>query len=180
MCVCVCVYLLCCNEKGDCDTDVDCAEGLVCYHRRDTEAVPGCLMPEGKTFFGVDFCVDPPPPTTSPRAPEVPTVAPTDPPVETQPPKTDAPTMDVTFESTRTISPSTIVLGASASTSSPFLETVAPSEADSYAATMSVTDIPSPSPTDVVYPMLEITANNENGMKLRECAGDCDVDDGKA
>jgi hypothetical protein len=89
--------------------------------------------------------------------------------------------MDVTFESTRTISPSTIVLGASgASTSLPSLETtVAPSEADSYAATMSVTDDPSPSPTDVVYPMLKIIANNDNSIKLKECEGDCDVDDGK-
>jgi len=28
--------------QGDCDTNADCGQGLICYQRRSFEAVPGC------------------------------------------------------------------------------------------------------------------------------------------
>ena len=40
--------------EGDCDTDTDCATGLVCFQRSANEAVPGCL---GSGENNMDFCV---------------------------------------------------------------------------------------------------------------------------
>jgi hypothetical protein len=42
--------LLC---EGDCDSDSDCAAGLVCFQRSGTENVPGCL---GAGQSGKDYC----------------------------------------------------------------------------------------------------------------------------
>jgi hypothetical protein len=42
--------------EGDCDTDEDCADGLICYHRGTRDLVPGCL--DGDKAASVsDFCV---------------------------------------------------------------------------------------------------------------------------
>ena len=52
--------------EGDCDSDGDCADGLVCRNRNGGEEVPGCVF--GSSFFGsadinedTDFCVQPDP-----------------------------------------------------------------------------------------------------------------------
>lgn len=52
--------------EGDCDSDQDCADGLVCRNRGGGEEVPGCVF--GSSFFGsadinedTDFCVQPDP-----------------------------------------------------------------------------------------------------------------------
>lgn len=42
--------------QGDCDTNFDCDEGLICFQRRGDEEVPGCGSP-GPSDFGIDFCV---------------------------------------------------------------------------------------------------------------------------
>ena len=39
--------------EGDCDADIHCASGLVCYFR-DEEDVPGCY---GDTKGGWDYCI---------------------------------------------------------------------------------------------------------------------------
>ncbi|GKY90745.1 hypothetical protein MPSEU_000047400 [Mayamaea pseudoterrestris] len=43
--------------QGDCDSDSECATGLVCFQRSGTEAVPGCSA--ASKYSGLDFCVDP-------------------------------------------------------------------------------------------------------------------------
>ena len=40
--------------EGDCDSDAECAEGLVCYQREDDEPVPRC---NGSARTGWDYCV---------------------------------------------------------------------------------------------------------------------------
>jgi len=42
--------------QGDCDTDADCASGLVCFQRSGFTAVPGC---SGQGTEGWDYCVTP-------------------------------------------------------------------------------------------------------------------------
>ena len=77
--------------QGDCDTDADCAEGLICYQRGANEAVPGCKG--GKLDDQLtDYCVLDPlrkwlyrsctdvvtdVPTVSPTVPLPPTAVPT-------------------------------------------------------------------------------------------------------
>lgn len=64
--------------EGDCDTNADCAPGLVCFQRSGTEAVPGC---SGLGTSGKDYCyslVSSPPTRPPTRAPtRIPTRAPT-------------------------------------------------------------------------------------------------------
>ena len=40
--------------EGDCDSDDECADGLVCYQRSDDEPVPRC---NGSARTGWDYCV---------------------------------------------------------------------------------------------------------------------------
>eukprot|EP00934_Nitzschia_sp_Nitz4_P005076 Nitzschia sp. Nitz4//NODE_293_length_29386_cov_71.949235//2837//4960//NITZ4_additional_000031-RA//-1//CDS//3329531815//5066//frame0 len=42
--------------EGDCDTDTDCADGLVCFQRGRYEAVPGCDGGE-EMYSRSDFCI---------------------------------------------------------------------------------------------------------------------------
>ena len=49
--------------QGDCDSNSECAEGLVCFQRGGTEEVPGC---EGLGVSGKDYCYDPNPDTAVP------------------------------------------------------------------------------------------------------------------
>ena len=44
--------------EGDCDSNDECAEGLICFQRRNEEAIPGCSTPDSE-LYGIDFCVDP-------------------------------------------------------------------------------------------------------------------------
>lgn len=47
------------NEcQADCDSDDECSGSLVCFHRSDMEAVPGCVGDQ-EAFEGRDFCVKP-------------------------------------------------------------------------------------------------------------------------
>lgn len=39
--------------QGDCDTDLDCSGGLVCYQRQGWETIPGC---QGYGGQGADYC----------------------------------------------------------------------------------------------------------------------------
>ncbi|GKY93226.1 hypothetical protein MPSEU_000290300 [Mayamaea pseudoterrestris] len=41
--------------QGDCDSDRDCASGLVCFQRSGTQSVPGCSGSSSNS--GTDFCV---------------------------------------------------------------------------------------------------------------------------
>ncbi|CAB9505692.1 expressed unknown protein [Seminavis robusta] len=43
---------------GDCDTDDQCAEGLICYQRRSGDPVPGCQT-NGVVESQTDFCIPP-------------------------------------------------------------------------------------------------------------------------
>jgi len=83
--------------QGDCDTDNDCADGLVCFQRNSNQAIPGCIGGEQNPLT-TDYCVldirgegytDAPtinqttPPTAAPTATKVtstPTVVATKPP----------------------------------------------------------------------------------------------------
>ena len=51
--------------EGDCDTNADCAQGLVCFQRAGVESVPGC---SGAGVSGIDYCYSATatPPTPSP------------------------------------------------------------------------------------------------------------------
>jgi hypothetical protein len=73
--------------QGDCDTDNDCAEGLICYQRGSQEAVPGCTGGENDDQL-TDYCVLDPfgkgytdthteAPAVSPSIPLPPTAVPT-------------------------------------------------------------------------------------------------------
>jgi len=42
--------------EGECDTDYDCRDGLVCYQRNPFEPVPGCSGGEDD-FSNNDFCI---------------------------------------------------------------------------------------------------------------------------
>ena len=44
--------------QGDCDTDADCAYGLVCFERSWDEAVPGCDL-GGTGIEMEDYCTEP-------------------------------------------------------------------------------------------------------------------------
>lgn len=48
----------CAECAGDCDSDSDCASGLVCFQRSGTTAVPGCT---GTGTSHWDYCIIPPP-----------------------------------------------------------------------------------------------------------------------
>mmetsp|Transcript_29890 Transcript_29890/g.56042 ORF Transcript_29890/g.56042 Transcript_29890/m.56042 type:complete len:620 (-) Transcript_29890:227-2086(-) len=55
--------------QGDCDTDADCADGLLCLQRTYGETVPGC---SGFSWPAMDYCYDPhcgTPPTDAPTEP---------------------------------------------------------------------------------------------------------------
>lgn len=59
--------------QGDCDTDDDCAEGLVCFQRDANETVPGCQGGQFDTSRS-DFCImDGPSPSMSPTGSKTPT-----------------------------------------------------------------------------------------------------------
>ena len=94
--------------EGDCDTNLDCLPGLVCYQRDAGEAVPGCVGGE-EDASNNDYCVKAmfaKPPTTTPT--ESPTERPNDQP--TIPPMTDVPTEPIatTFGPTpNTVQPTT-------------------------------------------------------------------------
>ena len=42
--------------QGDCDSDADCAYGLVCFERLGNETVPGCM---GEAIPMEDYCIPP-------------------------------------------------------------------------------------------------------------------------
>jgi hypothetical protein len=42
--------------EGDCNTDLECAGSLFCFHRDDNEHVPGCAAAGSKR--GWDYCTD--------------------------------------------------------------------------------------------------------------------------
>jgi hypothetical protein len=46
--------------QGDCDTDTDCQEGLMCHQRSELGHVPGCLGGD-KDGSKTDYCIVPPP-----------------------------------------------------------------------------------------------------------------------
>lgn len=76
--------------EGNCDSDSDCAEGLICLKRVDGDPVPGCF---GGLNYGVDFCI------LDPYAFPNTLLAPVPVPQPTQPP-TPFPTMSPTKEPT--------------------------------------------------------------------------------
>lgn len=53
--------------QGDCGSDVDCNEGLLCYSRGQGEmtAVPGCVSGGEGDLPGMDYCYSPFPPATT-------------------------------------------------------------------------------------------------------------------
>jgi hypothetical protein len=82
--------------QGDCDSDAECADGLLCRQRTDNGIVPGCTGEWIGFRTGIDFCYDPadddangtavnpvlPPttPTTTPAVQNIPPVPPDSPP----------------------------------------------------------------------------------------------------
>jgi hypothetical protein len=73
------------NCEGDCDSDAQCASGLVCFQRSGTTAVPGCT---GIGTTNWDYCIllsPPPSPSSPPLLPPSPTPAPPAPPAPPEP-----------------------------------------------------------------------------------------------
>ena len=66
---------------GECDSDAQCAAGLLCFQRADNEIIPGCKGPGGGPDW--DYCYDPLP-STSPLPPQP--LLPSASPVEWAPP----------------------------------------------------------------------------------------------
>jgi hypothetical protein len=83
--------------EGDCDTDEECGEGLLCFERDGTEAVPGC---SGTGVSGKDYCFktdmtrapSTSSPTISPKPTDIPTTAPPSKAPTTSQPSTARPT----------------------------------------------------------------------------------------
>ncbi len=51
---------LCGECEGDCDSDVDCEDGLECFFRSGYETVPGCTGEGGdRDVVGRDICFKP-------------------------------------------------------------------------------------------------------------------------
>ena len=42
---------------GECDSDAQCAEGLLCFQRDNGEKIPGCTGPGSAKYW--DYCFDP-------------------------------------------------------------------------------------------------------------------------
>ena len=57
--------------KGDCDSDDECEEGLICFFRDGNEAIPGCTGQENARL-GIDFCISNGSPTSEPSVGEQP------------------------------------------------------------------------------------------------------------
>ena len=53
--------------EGDCDSDADCQEGLICYQRKGFYPIPGCT---GDGIDGRDYCVIPQPGVLTKRGDE--------------------------------------------------------------------------------------------------------------
>ena len=66
---------LCGACEGDCDSDSDCEEGMVCVDRNGYEAVAGCSGEGGdRDLYGKDICVPTSPPVPTPtKSPTPPT-----------------------------------------------------------------------------------------------------------
>ena len=46
--------------EGDCDSDSDCLNGLICFERSGSESVPGCAGAGGaRDVIEKDYCIDP-------------------------------------------------------------------------------------------------------------------------
>jgi hypothetical protein len=73
--------------QGDCDSDYECAAGLLCRQRADDSPVPGCIG-EGIGFrTGIDFCYDP----ADAEGADAPQVTPQNPPVAPSPTSVQVP-----------------------------------------------------------------------------------------
>ena len=44
--------------EADCDSDAECADDLICFHRNNMEVVPGCAG-DDEDWKGLDFCINP-------------------------------------------------------------------------------------------------------------------------
>ena len=55
------------NCEGDCDTDADCEEGLICFQRNRYTPVPGC---SGQGIYNRDYCIVPQPGVLTKRGDE--------------------------------------------------------------------------------------------------------------
>jgi hypothetical protein len=49
----------CSKCYGDCDSDAECAAGLLCFERKDKMKIPGCASGGSHDQSGYDFCWDP-------------------------------------------------------------------------------------------------------------------------
>jgi len=66
--------------QGDCDSDLECQPGLVCFIREDDTPIPGCDSENDHTLIA-DFCYNPNPEITTPSPTTLPpTSQPTPPP----------------------------------------------------------------------------------------------------
>ena len=77
--------------QGDCDSDRECDDSLVCFERSGNEEIPGCTIGDDPETF-LDFCVDPGDIQPTPNPTRDPTSKPTRPPINTRP--TPDPTRD--------------------------------------------------------------------------------------
>lgn len=181
--------------QGECDTDEDCAEGLMCFQREPNESVPGCQ--DGGPGFGSrgDYCVTMP---TEEGVGDVGVV--TDGPTEiaTDAPTEVVPAVPCTLEMAfcpdgspmqrdtdcrwmtelcpGTMSPTQDGEEVPETAIMAMERTESPTEGATLADTMEVTEVP----TEVE--LLRLTVAGQNGspasaFPLSLCQGDCDDDD---
>ncbi|CAB9514039.1 CLECT [Seminavis robusta] len=119
---------------GDCDSDLDCAEGLSCFVRppNDASPVPGC---SGQGIDGLDYCYQPNLASATMIPTQIATVSETV--AQTVPPATVAPTEAQTQAATAAATiASTEAQTQAVTTASTTASTVAPTEAQTQAFTM--------------------------------------------
>jgi len=164
--------------EGDCDTDDDCEQGLVCFQRvgLSLTAVPDC---DGQGQGGFDYCfrdaLAGPRPTNAPT-----TVSPTTGPT-TNAPSTASPTSKPSTSSPTaapiTALPTSALPTKTPNTASPTTEptTVAPTVVETFAPT---TQVPTERPTADLIPLQAFVATTPKGNCQGACFSDANCDFG--
>eukprot|EP00934_Nitzschia_sp_Nitz4_P001807 Nitzschia sp. Nitz4//scaffold177_size45885//17105//21005//NITZ4_007204-RA/size45885-augustus-gene-0.5-mRNA-1//-1//CDS//3329539052//1807//frame0 len=140
--------------EGDCDSDGDCADGLICYQRDTGEAVPGCLGGESDGT-NTDYCIFDPhgdgytiSPTLTRGPTDYPSASPTESPSASPTVATPSPTSGPSASPT------------DGPTASPSEATPAPTSGPS----VSPTDGPSASPTETTPTPTATGSDNPTGL----------------
>ena len=123
------------NCQGDCDSNTDCADGLICYERPANEtSIPGC---SGISITRTDFCIDPDALITDSLIPsDGSSLTPTDKP-------------SVSDSANPTFVSSPLLSSSEPFTNATFIPTGMPSPQSSSTPSRSVTSDPTSTPTEI-------------------------------